>query len=201
MSGARTVHGARVMVALAWATASVLAGLIAWWGVAVVGDDGGVSGDVVRTESDVRAALAEARAAATAGPTAGPTSAPTPTPGPTTTPEPTPSTSPVPTSEPSPTTPTTPPTTEPVVAEVARTWDVVGGQVEVICRGAAISLLGATPLDGWTVEVKASGPENVEVELHRDESELTVRAACTDGIPTMQTETGGASEDSGAEDD
>lgn len=199
MSGIRTLRGARAMVVLAWAVAALLAGGVAWWGVAAIGDDAVVARGGVLTESDVRAELARQRAAATAGPS--PTSDPTPTLTPSPTPDPTTGPTPSTDPDPSPTVPTTPPTTEPVVQEVVRTWDVLGGQVAAACRGATISLLYATPLDGWTVEVKDAGPEHVEVELHRDESELTVRATCTDGIPTMQTETGDAPENGGSEDD
>lgn len=199
IGNAGALLGAPVVV-LAWTLAAVLAGGVAWWGVAAIGDDAGATQGGVLSESDVRAELAAQRAAATAGP-AGPTptSVPqTPEPTQTPTPEPTASASP----EPSATT-SDPPVTPPADQEVVRTWDVAGGQVAAGCRGSTISLLYATPLDGWAVEIKDTGPEQVEVELDRDESELTVRAVCTDGVPTMRTESDEQTQedDSESEDD
>ena len=78
------------------------------------------------------------------------------------------------------------PTTAP--AEVARTWDVAGGQVGASCRGSALSLLYATPLDGWTVEVKHAGSDELEVAFRQDHAETSVHARCVSGVPTQDTD-------------
>lgn len=146
-----------------WLLAALVAGGVAWWAVAAVGGETGTDGRVL-TQDEVAAALAEASSAPTPAPT---TPSPTPTPAPTATPG-----------------PTTPPAASPVV----RAWDVSGGQVAAQCDGAAITLVYATPLDGWSVEVKGSGPEQVEVELRQGELETKVRATCVDGVPTPTVE-------------
>ena len=68
---------------------------------------------------------------------------------------------------------------------MVRTWTVTGGRVGATCTGQRIALLFATPNEGWTVEVTDPGPERVEVEFRRGESETGVRAVCTDGVPTL----------------
>ncbi len=81
--------------------------------------------------------------------------------------------------------PTIPPTVAPGT-EVARTWALPGGTVAATCTGTSIGLDYATPQDGWTVEVHSPGPAELEVELHRGEQELVVRAQCVDGEPVPQ---------------
>lgn len=162
-----SVGARRAVIVLAWVVATVLAAGVAWWGVSVVGRGPSASETSVLSRADVAAELAKERAAA-ATPTA--TRTPTPTPSPT----------------PSVTTDPTPP--PPPSAEVARTWDVAGGQVSASCRGTAIGLLGATPLDGWSMEVKHDGPEEIEVEFSRGETETGVKARCADGTPQMSRE-------------
>lgn len=165
------------MVAL-WVLATVLATAVAWWAVAVVGGRGAGSDNGVLSAGQVDSALREHRALATSGPT------PSPTVGPSVTPSPTPE-------------PTVGPTTSPPpVLDVVRTWDVDGGQVSATCRATTIGLLYATASDGWTVETKGTGPEEIEVELKRGELETKVRAHCVDGIPTLSAE----SEDDGGDD-
>ncbi len=190
------------MVALAWVGAATLTGTVAWSAVAVIADDRPRTG--VLTQAEVSQALTSAQATspATGAPT---TATPTPTPSPTATEtdEPTPSPTATETDEPSPSasastpavepttapttaTPrpsTTPPPPEPTTATVAATWHVTGGTVSVECTGSRISLLTATPDNGWTMEVGSRGPEKVEVELHRSEQETKLVARCSDGAP------------------
>ena len=64
------------------------------------------------------------------------------------------------------------------------------------CTGAAISLLYATPVDGWTVEVGATGPDHLEVELRQSGTETKVTAACVAGVP-QQTATEGSPDGAG----
>jgi hypothetical protein len=82
---------------------------------------------------------------------------------------------------------------------VARTWDVIGGQVAAACAGATIRLLYATPADGWTVAVESAGPQEVEVDLTRDGSRTRVRSECRAGTPelTRNEAQGGGGDDSG----
>lgn len=183
------------VAALSWLLAAGITGTIAWSAVAVIDDGAPRTG--VLDDAEVAAALASARAtaaSATPGPT---TSTPTPT-APSATPSPTPTPSQAPTSS-APSTPPPDPTTDPAPAPptaVAATWSVTGGTVAAACTASAISLLYATPQDGWTIEIGSTGPEHLEIELTRAEQETTVRAVCVDGSPVQTT----ASESEGAED-
>ena len=157
----------------AWTVAVILAGSVAWRAVTVVDTD---SSSAVLSQAEVSAELVAARATASLRPTPGeptPTGSPTPSESPPPTAGPEPTASPEPTAEPEP--------------EVVRSWSVAGGTVAASCRGAAITLLYATPLDGWRVEVKDQGPERIEVELEGHDQEVTLRAACVAGTPEQQT--------------
>lgn len=59
---------------------------------------------------------------------------------------------------------------------------VPGGSVSVSCEGSRITLLGAAPAVGWSVETDRS-ESTVEVKFHRPESETEVHATCVDGAP------------------
>lgn len=170
----------RTVAVLSWLLATGLTGTIAWRAVAVI--DNGAPRTGVLSQSEVAAALASARA------TPRPTTAPVPTTS--ATPEPsatTPGESPSPADTSTPADPVPPPPPQPGPAAQARTWAVTGGTVAASCSGAAITLLYATPQDGWTVEVGSAGPEQVEVELSRDGQETKVRATCVGGVPTQTT--------------
>lgn len=162
------------VVALSWLAAVVLAGSVAWRAVAVVDPDAPASG--VLSADQVEAELAAARATSPADPTGSPTLSPSPT----TSPTPSPTTGP--TSTPEPSEPADPGAGAPV-EPVVRTWAVTGGTVAASCSADAISLLYATPTDGWTVEVEAAGPGQVVVELSSGERRTDVSAACVAGVP------------------
>lgn len=153
----------RPVVLLSWALAAVVAGSVVWWAVAAIGGEQAGARGKVYTQAEV-AELAD----------------PTPVPSPSTVAVP----APVQTAVPAPPI-VTPPPAVPDPADVARTWTVAGGQIWAQCRGPQIALLAATPLDGWTVEVKHGGPEELEVEFRQGEAETSVHAACVDGTPTM----------------
>lgn len=165
---------------------TLLAATVAWWAVGTVGRGPGGSEGAVRSQTDVAAELVAARAAQAAArsatPSASPTSGPTPTP----------------TTEPSATPTVAPPprTPEPVLPDVARNWTVDGGQVSASCRGQQITLLYATPQDGWAVETKNAGPDELLVEFGLHDSETTLRAWCANGTPQM--EVGGTSDGAGS---
>lgn len=173
------------LAAAVWVVAALAAGTIASRAVGVI-DTGAAPGGVLST-AQVTAELAAARAAAPG------TAAPVPTsPSPTTTSPPA-----TPTATPSPPVPTAPsrrpwvPTSAPSAlgtADVVQTWAVTGGTVAASCRGDVVTLLYATPQDGWTVEVGEAGPDLLDVELHRAEQESSVRATCVAGVPTPQTD-------------
>lgn len=176
-----------VLAALSWALAVVVTGAVAERAVAVL--DASSTRPGVLSQAEVADALATARAGAsptgTATPTATPTrSAPA---GPTGAP----STAPATTSPPvaPPTHPAARPTTTGPTPEVARTWTVVGGTVEASCQGTVIGLVYATPQDGWTVDVRSAGPDQIKVELKMAEQETTVTATCVGGVP-QQSVTG-----------
>ncbi len=156
------VGRAAVLGSLAWLTATGITGTIAWRAVAVLDADAATTG--VLSASEVEAALGAARTAAAARPSTPTASAPIA----------------VPPADPG----------SPADVEIARTWAVAGGTVAAACTGSRIALLYATPSDGWTVEVHSSGPEEIEVELHRGEQELVVRATCVGGEPVQRVEDG-----------
>ncbi|WP_372593442.1 hypothetical protein [Actinotalea sp.] len=179
-------HPRSVVAALAWLGAATIAGTVAWNAVAVLSHDSARTG--LLSESEVAAALADARATTTPGTSA--TDSPAPTARATGSPEPI--TGPTPTGAPS-AAPSTDPGPVPAGSPtaVAATWQLTGGTVSVECTATRISLLFATPDDGWTVEVGSRGPEKVEVELHRSEDETKITAECSDGTPTRTVETRG----------
>jgi hypothetical protein len=204
----RAGRTARPLLVLSWLLATVLAGVVAWSAVTVVAGAPGEDGAGVVSQADVEARLAEA--GATDSPRAAdPTPAGTSTPGATSPPGtagspggvPVPTGSAAPPAEnPSGAAPGPAPTpAAPAAQEVARTWDVTGGQVAAACAGADIRLLYATPADGWTVEVEGAGPQEVEVQLTRDGSRTRVRAECLAGTPELTRN--GADDGGGGEDD
>ncbi|MGW6131115.1 hypothetical protein ACWFNE_13915 [Cellulomonas sp. NPDC055163] len=174
---AGTTARRRLAVAAAWLAAVLVAGSVTGWAVSAVGGPGSGSGSgSVLSEAEVARRIA---------------ALPTPSPPATATPTPTP-----------PATPTAaPPVTE--AAVVARAWDVEGGSVGAACRGTVIELQYATPADGWAVEVKRAGPEEVEVELRSGDDRTSVRAACAaDGTPQRHDDgDDGSGSGSGSDDD
>jgi hypothetical protein len=171
--------------------AAVMAGTVTSWAVTVIGSEGGSSRDHVLTQAEVLAALAGQTAAPTAAPSPSAVSTPTPTPTPTPAPEPSAETPAVtPSVPPHPSSPLVHPTSAPppTPAAVARTWDVDGGQVGASCSGAVFTLLYATPRDGWTMRIDATGTDGAEIEFHREGSaSSTVNATCVAGVPTMDS--------------
>ena len=189
-----------VVAVLSWVVAVVVTGAIAGRAVAVLDASSARSG--LLTQAEVVGALATARAAASAAPAATPTPTPVgagPSADPSASAPPTAAPPVAPLEHPA-ARPTTPP---PPAAQVVRTWTVTGGTVAASCRGATISLLYATPQDGWTVDVGSAGPDQVKVELKMSGQETKVTAVCVGGVP-QDTVTGPTSEgspDGGAADD
>jgi hypothetical protein len=73
-----------------------------------------------------------------------------------------------------------------------RTWQGVGGLVVAQCVGSAISRVSLLPDDGYAVELKEDGPEELEVEFEGREdesgSQSSVSATCVDGVPVFQSQ-------------
>ena len=69
-----------------------------------------------------------------------------------------------------------------------RTWQGEPGAMTVRCEGGQASLQSATPNDGYRVEVKERGPEEVEVRFEAEEHEVRVEAFCSDGVPEFSTD-------------
>ncbi|RYV52705.1 hypothetical protein [Pengzhenrongella frigida] len=172
---ARAGRLVRPAVLLLWVLSAVVAGSVVWWAVAAIGGEQGGARGRVYTQAQVAELTVpstDSDSDSDPGATATPSSTPT-------------ETSPSPSPTPSPSAVQTP---VPVPVDVARTWDVVGGQIGAQCRGPQIALLYATPSDGWTVEVKHGGPEELEVTFRRGESETSAHGACVDGVPSMVAE-------------
>ena len=190
---------ARPTAVLAWAMAAALAGSVVWWAMAAIGSEQGAA-PTVYTQAEVDRLAAQPRAlgatATPSGTSATPTAGQAVVPDPLASPTAAPTTSGTPRSTPAPIKPSAtvppvaPPATpaEPAPTVVARTWNVAGGQVSAECRGAAIVLLSATPENAWSVEVKHSGPTEIEVKLRRGEEETSVHASCVAGVPEMTAE-------------
>lgn len=76
----------------------------------------------------------------------------------------------------------------PAPTSVSRTFSSEGGSVGVRCTGSSASLLSASPSSGWTVEVDAAGPSQIDVRFRRADHESRVRASCVAGAPVGSTE-------------
>jgi hypothetical protein len=69
----------------------------------------------------------------------------------------------------------------------SRTWEGPPGTVTVRCEGDAISLLSASPNNGYRIEVDR-GSEEIEVHFKSATREYQVKARCSDGTPTFRVE-------------
>ena len=72
----------------------------------------------------------------------------------------------------------------------SRTLSSTGGAVAVECTGSeTVRMLYATPANGWRITVESRGPDDVEVEFVRGDSELRTRAGCDGGAVDADVET------------
>jgi hypothetical protein len=76
-------------------------------------------------------------------------------------------------------TPAPPPPPDP--GPRAFTWRGAAGSVTVLCDKSAISLQAASPTNGYSVEVRERGPEDVDVRLESEDEETDVEAVCEGG--------------------
>jgi hypothetical protein len=74
-----------------------------------------------------------------------------------------------------------------------RTWEGPPGTVSVGCEGDGISLLSASPNNGYRIEVDR-GSEEIEVHFKSSTREYQVKARCSDGTPTFRVESDGGEE-------
>jgi len=80
---------------------------------------------------------------------------------------------------PSPSPTTSPPTTAASVTE--QTFVLTGGSVRVRCTGAAAQRLSSNPASGYTMDIRSSGPQQVEVRFDGAEHRSELKASCTGG--------------------
>lgn len=155
-----------LITAVSWIGAALLTSAIAWRAVAVL--DSGMPQIRVLSTNEIASELATATTTpGGASPLPTPTSADAPTTVPTVAPSPAPSAAATPT-----------------YAQIARIWNVTGGTVSAACSSDNISLLYATPADGWRVEIERTGPERLVVEFTTRSTEIQVTASCVAGEPT-----------------
>jgi hypothetical protein len=71
-----------------------------------------------------------------------------------------------------------------------RSWQGAAGVVVAECQGGAISLVGAQPNSGWSIEVDhTGGPEGLRVEFESGEARVRVEASCVEGRPSFSVDT------------
>jgi len=70
------------------------------------------------------------------------------------------------------------------------TWTGASGKVTARCKDQDISLVAATPSDGFGVDVKDRGPTQLLLEFERKDAgaETHIRATCVDGSPVFTKE-------------
>lgn len=83
-----------------------------------------------------------------------------------------------------------PTSTPQTVTPVRRTWQGVGGQVTVECRGSAASFVNAIPNSGFGFEIDDRGPRRVRVELEHggDGGRSRIEASCLDDTPIFEVD-------------
>ena len=94
---------------------------------------------------------------------------------------------------PPPSSPSPEPTSSDLVEE--RTWQGPGGSVVAACDQEGVHLVSAQPADGFRVEVKNDGPDELKVEFEshgrhgHGDHEVKVFASCVAGVPTFTSKT------------
>ena len=79
------------------------------------------------------------------------------------------------------------PTEPPAPPAQQRTWRGTAGTVVARCTGPRVSLVSATPNDGYQVEVGSRGPAEVEVTF-KGGGETQAKARCSAGAPLFSIE-------------
>jgi len=65
-----------------------------------------------------------------------------------------------------------------------RSWQLTGGSVGAACRGSSISLLYASPLDGWAYRLERQEESGLAVGFTRGLARADLEARCEHGVPT-----------------
>ena len=62
--------------------------------------------------------------------------------------------------------------------------------VTVECRGTTISLKGAQPNSGWSIEIDNRGPKEVQVDFDSNDGErrTRVQSECVGGAPRFEVD-------------
>ena len=68
------------------------------------------------------------------------------------------------------------------------TVESAGGTVTVVYGNGEVTLAGATPAFGYTMEIKDEGPERVRVDFESGENEISVRIEWEDGQLDIEIE-------------
>jgi hypothetical protein len=71
----------------------------------------------------------------------------------------------------------------PPATPVVTTWTVTGGTVSVSCQAQVITLVYASPQDGWRVETEKHGTDRIDVNFQRVGQGTELRATCVNGVP------------------
>jgi hypothetical protein len=66
---------------------------------------------------------------------------------------------------------------------VTKTFNTGGGTLTVECQGSTISLLSATPANGYILTVHSSGPTSVSLDFSEQTEDWSVHATCQNGQP------------------
>jgi hypothetical protein len=66
---------------------------------------------------------------------------------------------------------------------VTKTFNTGGGTLTVECQGSAISLVSASPANGYTLMVHSSGPTSVSLDFAKQTQDWSVHVTCQNGQP------------------
>jgi hypothetical protein len=207
----------RLALAALWIVATVAAILLASFAVRLAGENVVADGPATVTRAQVEDDLAAAPGSTvaettTTPPPADPSSTPADPsaslpPQPTSPTSPTDTTSPtvagpVPTiGAPSPTTTSAPgveaapPPGVPVPVPVEQSFALVGGTVRMRCVGTTASLVASSPNPGFAMDVRATGPDRVEVRFEGDRASSELKGSCVGGQVTAEPKESGEGDD------
>jgi hypothetical protein len=66
---------------------------------------------------------------------------------------------------------------------VTKTFNTGGGTLTVECQGSTISLVSASPANGYALTVHSSGPTSVALDFANPPEDWSVHATCKNGQP------------------
>jgi len=77
---------------------------------------------------------------------------------------------------------------QPAATPVVKTWTVTGGAVSVSCQAQVISLVYASPQDGWRVETNQHGTDRIYINFQQVGQGTELKASCVNGVPQQTTQ-------------